>query len=525
MWKLLHTAARKKRRPRILLLVDRRGWAYDISAREIVRHLKDDFDFDLKYVQVKPKLDPSRYDLIYVFFWGEPYYRKFKFEPERVIKEVSSHRWEDDPRYGPCTEEEFAARYLNDCQAVICTSLRLTRMLEGVHPNVHHTPNGISITSFPMKSARSGPMTIGWAGNIADPLKGYYDILEPACRGQFRLLTASGKVPHSKMNRFYNQVDIFAVASRHEGEPLTLIEAMASGCFPVCTDVGIVPELVRHQVNGYIVAEGTPRAFAEAFRWCEKHLKEVRAAGEKNSLLIREARNWDKCALTFRKVFMDTYEEVSRPRFRNDDVSWDTSLLNFKRFCDIFHRRGLRQLHGVTLRGCTNTLYLSGDTPVEYDGYDTIARLDNSLIRALSEGKNLEERLDLVSYLNSIPDEIALHGLYHTDYAKMPGDEQADDLRRGLEIMERLFPGKKITYFIPPFNRTNKMTYKVCSDLGLRVLGTEGIHLESELRHLTLERNTWYRYHHHRFYPDSRFSYYNLSLELLEEAIRKEIME
>lgn len=364
-------------------------------------------------------------------------------------------------------------------------------------------------------------MTVGWAGNISDPLKGFRDILEPACRGEFRLITAPGKVAHSKMNSFYNQLDVFAVSSRHEGEPLTLIEAMAAGCYPVCTDVGIVPELIRHRENGYVVTERTTRAFVEALRWCEENLDEVRAAGVKNSRLIREERSWEKCAVKFRTVILDAYEEVSMPKFRNDDVSWDTELPYFVRFCEIFHRYGFRQLHGVTLRGCTSPQCLFGDTPVEYEGYDTIAKVDNALIRALSEGKHLEERQDLIEYLRSIPDDIALHGLYHTDYAKMSGDEQAEDLRRGLEILKRLFPTKKVVYFIPPFNRTNELTYKVCRDLGLQVLGTEGVHLESELCNLYLKRNTWYRYHHHRFYPSSYFTHYNLSLELLEAAISK----
>ena len=42
------------------------------------------------------------------------------------------------------------------------------------------------------------------------------------------------------MHEFFRKIDVYTVASRHEGEPLTLIEAMGAGCFPVCSDVGIV---------------------------------------------------------------------------------------------------------------------------------------------------------------------------------------------------------------------------------------------------------------------------------------------
>jgi len=502
-----------------LLLVDKRGWAYDFSARQIATYLKDDFDFDIRYVRERPRLNLSSYDFIYVFFWGETFYQKYKYSIDRVVKGVSSHRWEDDSLYGPCSPDEFVAKYLHSSQAVLCTSQRLYDAVKSLHPRVYHTPNGYSPDMFFRYKNRTGELTIGWAGNIQDDLKGYSEVLEPACSDRFRLLTASGTIPHDRMNKFYNELDVFAVTSRHEGEPLTLIEAMSAGCFPVCTDVGIVPELVIHGVNGYIVKERSKEAFEEAFLWCDANIHLVRCAGENNSHEIQKVRSWEICSSTFRKVFTEIYTSVSKPKFRNDDVSYDTSLPHFKLFCNIFHRNGFDQIHGITLRGCTNTLYLFGDTPVEYDGYDTLANLHNSLIKELSYGKNFEDRVDLINYLNSSPDQIALHGLYHTDYSKMSYDEQKQDILQGVDILKLLFPRKQIRYFIPPFNRSNRNTYKVCNELGLEVVGKEGVHLESKLVDLSINKSTWYRYHHHRFYPESTFSYYKLSLELLESAI------
>jgi glycosyltransferase involved in cell wall biosynthesis len=110
------------------------------------------------------------------------------------------------------------------------------------------------------------------------------------------------------MAKFYRKVDIFVVASRHEGEPLTLLEAMASGCFPVCVDVGIVPELVKHKVNGYIVPERSVDAFRQAFEWCDSNRDQVRAAGLANARLIARERNWGICAEIYGRVYRDTLE-------------------------------------------------------------------------------------------------------------------------------------------------------------------------------------------------------------------------
>jgi len=299
--------------PKILLLVDYRGWAYDHSALELSRQLADDFDFEIKYVHdsPKPKLKAGRYDLIYVFFWGETYHRKFGFSPTRTIKAVSSHRWEDDPRFGPCAADEMVRKFLADAETVLCTSERLLEIVMPHHPRAFHTPNGINIDKFKRHTERTGSIKIGWAGNIDDPVKGMDDILRPACEGQFKLAIAPGNLTHNEMNKFYNELDVLAVASKHEGEPLTLLEAMAAGCFPVCTDVGIVPELIEHKVNGFIVNERRPQSMRDAFIWCEAHKDYVRKAGHDNSVRIRKQRDWAVAAQHFKKAFNDTLAHVN----------------------------------------------------------------------------------------------------------------------------------------------------------------------------------------------------------------------
>jgi glycosyltransferase involved in cell wall biosynthesis len=512
---------RKSPKPRILLLADRRGWAYGHCAREVARLLRNEFRFDIRYVWDSPVVRADKYDLLYVYFWGEQYYLKLGFNPERIIKELSSHRWEDDPLYGPCTPAELVERYLKDAVAVLCTSVRLRDTIAGLHPRVYHCPNGFNAKSFRITRRRAGSMTIGWAGNIQDPVKGFHDILQPACEGQFKLVVAPGDLPHRRMNDFYNRLDVFAVASKHEGSPLPLIEGMAAGCFPVCTNVGIVPELIRSGQNGLILSERTPGAFREAFRWCESHLDQVRMAGEANAKRMQQERSWHVTVSTFRRALQEALQFARRPRFRNDDVSWDTNLPYLKKFCQIFWRYGLIQVHGITLRGRTNSVFRYGSEPTEYEGIESTSHLSNAKIREVSAGLNFEDRQDLINFLSESPDEIALHGLYHTDYSTMSADEQRHDIAAGLEMLKRLFPKKYVGHFIAPFNRTNDATFTVCQEFNLQVLAETGVHLEANLQNIVIEPETWYRYHHHRFYRESTFEYYKLSLESLEFALRR----
>jgi hypothetical protein len=310
----------RRHKPRILLLVDQPNWAFDFNARGIVKSLKSDFNFDIRYVKDSPEIIKEDYDLFYVFFWGEQLYKKFDLPHNRLIKQVASHRWIDDPRYGPKTPQQFTDQYLNDAAAVCCTSLRLFSQIKNFHSNVFHCPSGFNSRVFNFKKTRKGPLTIGWAGNINDPVKGFSDILKPACESWFKLIAAPGSLSHSKMNDFYNKLDVLAICSKHEGEPITLIEAMAAGCFPVCLDVGIVPELIQHEKNGFIVNERTPEAFHDAFLWCEKNIEYIRLTGKINADYMVRERTWEKMAPYFKKVFIDTLQKSGHSEYRKPEL-------------------------------------------------------------------------------------------------------------------------------------------------------------------------------------------------------------
>lgn len=83
--------------------------------------------------------------------------------------------------------------------------------------------------------------------------------LELGIREQVRFLGRRDDVP-----QLLGASDVFVLASLWEGNPLSVMEAMASGLPVVVTAVGAIPELATSDVHGFVVPPGDPNALAQA---------------------------------------------------------------------------------------------------------------------------------------------------------------------------------------------------------------------------------------------------------------------
>jgi glycosyltransferase involved in cell wall biosynthesis len=66
------------------------------------------------------------------------------------------------------------------------------------------------------------------------------------------------------MRRFYGALDVFVLSSVREGSPNVVLEAMASGCPVIATNVGGVPELIGDQDSGLLVTPNDPGQLSSA---------------------------------------------------------------------------------------------------------------------------------------------------------------------------------------------------------------------------------------------------------------------
>lgn len=80
--------------------------------------------------------------------------------------------------------------------------------------------------------------------------------------GVWDRIVLRGRVANADLVNLYRAADVYVTPTRYEGFGLTLLEAMATGCALVSTDIPVVNETVRHGVNGWLARPDDPADLA-----------------------------------------------------------------------------------------------------------------------------------------------------------------------------------------------------------------------------------------------------------------------
>ncbi len=284
--------------PRVLLLVDRWDWAFHTIAKAVERHLGDRFAFEILNTGDRPNIDDSAYDIIHVFYEYETYHRPLLRGHAKVVRSVFSHYWQE----WNLSADEFYAKYLRDAHAIVVPSNKLKTLLDPLPPPVHLCSEGVDTDVFECKKTRTGPLTVGWAGDPTRTIK-RVEWLKEACNGLCELKLATGDLSQKEMVDFYNSIDVIACSSFGEGCPRPLIEGMACGCFPVSFDVGVASEVIDGDKNGIIVTNESVAGLREALQTCVLHVDDVRSKALANPERMRSTRTWGKTLTALPEIY------------------------------------------------------------------------------------------------------------------------------------------------------------------------------------------------------------------------------
>jgi glycosyltransferase involved in cell wall biosynthesis len=339
------------RKPAVLLFPDQDFWAFHNIAKNVQRYLSDDFTVIIRPYGINSELvydDPAQIflvaehqaDIIH-FFWRNdllsisskqcPYpqqigmtYIEFlqRFLSPKIIScGIYDHLYLEEEE---C--EKRALLFSDIIDAYYTSNKKLYRIYEqipqfpapfaqcedGVDTSLFLPQNMERFASTPPR-----PLVIGWSGNSTwmsgstEDAKGFQTIILPALeilRRENVAVTFSPAdrkerlIPHLEMPDYYASIDVLVCASKIEGTPNPVLEAMACGVPVVSTDVGIVPDVFGPKQQTYILPERTPEALARALKELALQPGILQQLSGENQQRIQQ---WDWSVKTenFRKYF------------------------------------------------------------------------------------------------------------------------------------------------------------------------------------------------------------------------------
>ena len=97
-----------------------------------------------------------------------------------------------------------------------------------------------------------------------------------------------------EMAEWFRQSQISISITTHDGTPNTLLEAMASGCFPIAGDIEALREWITPGVNGLLVDPDDPKALASGILEAIEDPEMRKLASEENIQLVIERAEYEK---------------------------------------------------------------------------------------------------------------------------------------------------------------------------------------------------------------------------------------
>lgn len=120
-------------------------------------------------------------------------------------------------------------------------------------------------------------------------------------------ITFLGKIPHEEMSCLLSRTDIYVSTSKSDGTSVSLLEAMASGAFPIVTSISSNKKWVSDGENGFLVPLENEVILAEKIIEAGQNMTLRKDATRKNIEIIEERaeekKNTSKIIEIYEKAF------------------------------------------------------------------------------------------------------------------------------------------------------------------------------------------------------------------------------
>lgn len=332
-------------KPKIAFVIDSTGWAFDNIAKNLKKRLSNYYDINIipgdifEGNVIKLLILCKQYDVIHFFWRGYlslidrdmmyEYIETLGITKEEFIKEYINNK---NITMTICdhlflNEEEYwrTKQIFKYCNKYFVTSQKLKQIYENIKEldnPICVIHDGVDLQLYkPINLERFDnidTITIGWVGNSKfkdsendDDLKGLRKIIKPAIEEliqegyniQTKFADRNERlIPQEKMPEYYSQIDMYVCASKTEGTPMPIIEAMACGVPVISTDVGIAQEALGDLGRKSILKERTKQALKDKIIEIINNKQILKEISKENLEKVKEW-SWENIAKDYKTFF------------------------------------------------------------------------------------------------------------------------------------------------------------------------------------------------------------------------------
>ncbi len=156
------------------------------------------------------------------------------------------------------SRSEFFEKYLKNYDFLLLANENLIRAYSDYTDDLEFALGIYKEECFGKTKIKSDIFTLGWTGNPNRPVKGFFEVIEPAVKkvletGRIVRLKTSFNTSYEEMIEFYNDVDLAVIASSGDGAPTMFCEASLSNIPSVSTFIGLPSMVIQDGINGMFI--------------------------------------------------------------------------------------------------------------------------------------------------------------------------------------------------------------------------------------------------------------------------------
>jgi len=292
-------------KPKILLITDVWGWGGHHRGEQIVKHLSDEFEFDLitqaMLNKKEHKYPLDDYELYYPLFHVQLRLGPLQGRLDKVVTIVTG-RTALKPKfaeYGKTTKLGFL-KFANQCRAIFANNYIALRELRTYYKGLtFYVPRGVDEKLFSYSPYPTDSFAACFVGKGRAPEKGYNSHIIPACkRSNIRMISnikdyRNAVTQDLVKEQIYNRAHVLMVASTIDGTPNPALEAASCGRPILSNEIGNMPDFIEQGVNGFLVRREI-EDYAEKLRWMSKNTAKCDKMGQRARQKIEDEWCWKK---------------------------------------------------------------------------------------------------------------------------------------------------------------------------------------------------------------------------------------